>query len=85
MKERTEADTEERKVSEPSTAAGSETERIRAIVDVKHNQAETGESGVPASCAARSARSTSSPERLDASPRTARGAVQARPLHPAVP
>ena len=48
MKERTEADTEERKVSEPSTEAGSETERFRAIVDVKHNEAVTGESGVPA-------------------------------------
>ena len=48
MKERTEADTEERKASEPSTAAGSETERFCAIVDVRHNEAVTGESGVPA-------------------------------------
>ena len=45
--ERTEADTGERKVAEPS-AAGSETERFRAVVDVKHNEAVTGESGVPA-------------------------------------
>jgi hypothetical protein len=28
---------------------GSETERFRAIVDVRHNEAVTGESGVPAS------------------------------------
>jgi hypothetical protein len=27
---------------------GSETERFRAIVDVRHNEAVTGESGVPA-------------------------------------
>lgn len=47
MKERTEADTGDRKVSEPSTTAGSETERFRAIVDVRHNEAVTGESGVP--------------------------------------
>jgi hypothetical protein len=31
---------------EPSTP-GSETERFRAIVDVRHNEAVTGESGVP--------------------------------------
>jgi hypothetical protein len=31
---------------EPSSP-GSETERFRAIVDVKHNEAVTGESGVP--------------------------------------
>ena len=29
-------------------AAGSETERFRAVVDVRHNEAVTGESGVPA-------------------------------------
>jgi hypothetical protein len=45
--ERTEEETGNRKVPEPSTA-GSETERFRAIVDVKHNEAVTGESGVPA-------------------------------------
>ncbi len=37
---------------EQSTGAqagpGSETERFRAIVDVRHNEAVTGESGVPA-------------------------------------
>ena len=33
--------------ADPSIA-GSETERFRAIVDVKHNEAVTGESGVPA-------------------------------------
>ena len=48
MKERTEADTEERKVSEPSSVAGSETERFLAVVDVRHNEAVTGETGVPA-------------------------------------
>jgi hypothetical protein len=47
MKARTEAETVDRTVSQPSTA-GSETERFRAIVDVKHNEAVTGESGVPA-------------------------------------
>jgi hypothetical protein len=31
-----------------SSSAGSETERFRAIVDVTHNEAVTGESGVPA-------------------------------------
>jgi len=31
-----------------SSAPGSETERFRAIVDVRHNEAVTGESGVPA-------------------------------------
>jgi hypothetical protein len=46
MKERTEAQTGEHQVSEPNVA-GSETERFRAIVDVKHNEAVTGESGVP--------------------------------------
>ena len=45
--ERTEAETDDPKVAEPSTA-GSETERFRAIVDVRHNEAVTGESGVPA-------------------------------------
>jgi hypothetical protein len=31
-----------------SPGPGSETERFRAITDVKHNEAVTGESGVPA-------------------------------------
>jgi hypothetical protein len=30
-----------------TSASGSETERFRAIVDVRHNEAVTGESGVP--------------------------------------
>lgn len=34
-------------VREPSDA-GSETERFQAIADVRHNEAVTGESGVPA-------------------------------------
>jgi hypothetical protein len=37
----------EQAAGEPSSA-GSETERFRAIVDVTHNEAVTGESGVPA-------------------------------------
>lgn len=37
---------EQEAAAEPS-AAGSETERFRAIVDVKNNEAVTGESGVP--------------------------------------
>jgi hypothetical protein len=36
----------EQAVGEPSSP-GSETERFRAIVDVTHNEAVTGESGVP--------------------------------------
>jgi hypothetical protein len=32
-----------------SSSPGSETERFRAITDVRHNEAVTGESGVPAS------------------------------------
>ncbi|MDP9188280.1 MAG: hypothetical protein M3O25_03410 [Actinomycetota bacterium] len=32
---------------EPGDGPGSETERFRAIVDVRHNEAVTGESGVP--------------------------------------
>jgi hypothetical protein len=30
-----------------SSSPGSETERFRAITDVRHNEAVTGESGVP--------------------------------------
>ena len=37
----------EQGVGEPSSP-GSETERFRAIADVRHNEAVTGESGVPA-------------------------------------
>lgn len=38
---------DERAVGEPSSP-GSETERFQAVVDVRHNEAVTGESGVPA-------------------------------------
>ena len=31
-----------------ASSPGSETERFQAIVDVRHNEAVTGESGVPA-------------------------------------
>jgi hypothetical protein len=47
MKKQTKAGSGEQAVGEPSSA-GSETERFRAIVDVTHNEAVTGESGVPA-------------------------------------
>jgi hypothetical protein len=36
------------KAREESSSPDSDTERFRAIVDVKHNEAVTGESGVPA-------------------------------------
>jgi len=48
MKKQNNAGSGEQAVGEPSSA-GSETERFRAIVDVTHNEAVTGESGVPAS------------------------------------
>ena len=41
------AETGEQRTTDPALV-GSETERFRAIVDVKHNEAVTGESGVPA-------------------------------------
>jgi hypothetical protein len=47
MKKQNNAGSREQAVGEPSSA-GSETERFRAIVDVTHNEAVTGESGVPA-------------------------------------
>jgi hypothetical protein len=47
MKRQNKADTGEQAVGE-SSSPGSETERFRAIVDVTHNEAVTGESGVPA-------------------------------------
>jgi len=47
MKRQNNADTGEQAVGEPSSP-GSETERFRAIADVRHNEAVTGESGVPA-------------------------------------
>jgi hypothetical protein len=42
------AETTEQDGSTDRSLIGSETERFRAIVDVKHNEAITGESGVPA-------------------------------------
>lgn len=36
-------------IGEPADGPGSETERFQAITDVKHNEAVTGESGVPRS------------------------------------
>ncbi len=47
MKDQSKAETGERSIADPP-GPGSETERFRAIVDVKHNEAVTGESGVPA-------------------------------------
>ena len=47
MTEQNEAETGEQPIGEPSSP-GSETERFRAIADVRHNEAVTGESGVPA-------------------------------------
>ena len=47
MTEQNKTDQGEQAVGEPPTQ-GSETERFRAIVDVRHNEAITGESGVPA-------------------------------------
>jgi hypothetical protein len=47
MKKQNNASGGEQSAGEPSSP-GSETERFRAIVDVRHNEAVTGESGVPA-------------------------------------
>lgn len=47
MKTQNNADRGEQATGEPSSP-GSETERFRAIADVRHNEAVTGESGVPA-------------------------------------
>jgi hypothetical protein len=47
MKKQNNATGETEAGGEPSSP-GSETERFRAIVDVRHNEAVTGESGVPA-------------------------------------
>jgi hypothetical protein len=46
MAKQKKSDRGEQAIGEPSSA-GSETERFRAIVDVTHNEAVTGESGVP--------------------------------------
>ena len=42
------AETGKQDSSADPSLAGSETERFRAVVDVRHNEAVTGESGVPA-------------------------------------
>ena len=47
MKQQKKTQRGEQAIGEPSSP-GSETERFRAIVDVTHNEAVTGESGVPA-------------------------------------
>jgi hypothetical protein len=47
MKQQNKTQRGEQAIGEPSSP-GSETERFRAIVDVTHNEAVTGESGVPA-------------------------------------
>jgi hypothetical protein len=47
MKKQNNSSGGEQAAGEPSSP-GSETERFRAIVDVRHNEAVTGESGVPA-------------------------------------
>lgn len=46
MTDRNKADRGQQGVDEPSSP-GSETERFRAIVATKHNEAVTAESGVP--------------------------------------
>jgi hypothetical protein len=46
MKKRNKRDRGEQGTGEPFSP-GSETERFRAIVDAKHNEAVTAESGVP--------------------------------------
>jgi hypothetical protein len=48
MTEQNKADGGEQATGEPSSP-GSETERFQAIADIRHNEAVTGESGVPAS------------------------------------
>jgi hypothetical protein len=47
MKEQDRIDRGEQKTGD-SPSPGSETERFRAIADVRHNEAVTAESGVPA-------------------------------------
>jgi hypothetical protein len=46
MTDRSKADRGQQGADEPSSP-GSETERFRAIVDTKHDEAVTAESGVP--------------------------------------
>jgi hypothetical protein len=45
MEQQSKSEAGEQAAGEPS-GPGSETERFRAIVDVRHNEAVTGESGV---------------------------------------
>ena len=45
---RTKEETGKQEAEAEPSAAGSETERFRAVIDVRHNEAVTGESGVPA-------------------------------------
>ena len=45
--ERTKAEQGKQEADAEPSADGSETERFRAVVDVRHNEAVTGESGVP--------------------------------------
>ena len=45
--ERTKAEQGKQEATAEPSGAGSETERFRAVVDVRHNEAVTGESGVP--------------------------------------
>ena len=45
---RTKEETGKQEAEAEPSAAGSETERCRAVIDVRHNEAVTGESGVPA-------------------------------------
>jgi hypothetical protein len=47
MSKQKKSDQAQQAVGEPSSA-GSETERFQAIADIRHNEAVTGESGVPA-------------------------------------
>ena len=46
--DRTKAETGNQEAEAEPSVAGSETERFRAVIDVRHNEAVTGESGVPA-------------------------------------
>jgi hypothetical protein len=47
MEQQSKSETGEQATGE-TPLPGSETERFRAVVDVRHNEAVTGESGVPA-------------------------------------
>jgi hypothetical protein len=47
MEQQTKSETGDQEAAAEPSPPGSETERFRAIVDVRHNEAVTGESGVP--------------------------------------